>query len=69
MFVNKALKDFVSMPEGLLAVNLVREFLEYFGLEFTSSVFEPETQAGKDYKHIGRTKLAQELKLSMGMVM
>lgn len=64
MFVNKALKDFVSMPEGLLAVNLVREFLEYFGLEFTSSVFEPETQAGKDYKYIGRTKLAQELKLS-----
>lgn len=64
VFVNKALKDFVSMPEGLLAVNLVREFLEYFGLEFTSSVFEPETQAGKDYKYIGRTKLAQELKLS-----
>lgn len=65
-FVNKALKDFVSMPEGLLAVNLVREFLEYFGLEFTSSVFEPETQAGRDYKYIGRTKLAQELKLSTG---
>lgn len=64
LLVNKALKDFVSMPEGLLAVNLVREFLEYFGLEFTSSVFEPETQAGKDYKYIGRTKLAQELKLS-----
>lgn len=44
----------------------MREFLEYFGLEFSASVFEPETQAGRDYEYVGRSKLAHDLKLNAG---
>ena len=39
----------------------MREFLEYFGLNYTVSVFDPETYFGKDYNYKGRHKLSEEL--------
>uniref|UniRef100_A0A1B6G1G6 FGFR1 oncogene partner (FOP) N-terminal dimerisation domain-containing protein n=1 Tax=Cuerna arida TaxID=1464854 RepID=A0A1B6G1G6_9HEMI len=65
-FCNSVLKNFLSTQEGIAAISLVREFLEFFGLEFTVSVFEPETQAGSDYTYVGRNKLAHNLKLDSG---
>jgi FGFR1 oncogene partner len=39
----------------------VREFLEFFQLDFTVSVFDPETAQGKYYKYGGRSKLMKDL--------
>lgn len=39
----------------------MREFLEYFGLDYTISVYDPETYFGKEYNYVGRKKLAEEL--------
>lgn len=64
--LNKALKDFVSTSEGAIVVCLIREFLEFFGLEFTMAVFDPETQLGQDYEYVGRNKLAKDLKIKTG---
>uniref|UniRef100_A0A1B6EE07 Centrosomal protein 43 n=2 Tax=Clastoptera arizonana TaxID=38151 RepID=A0A1B6EE07_9HEMI len=64
LFVNRSLKEFVSSAEGVLVTSLVKEFLDFFGLEFTAAVFEPETQAGKDFKCYERIKLSNELKLT-----
>lgn len=41
--------------------SLVREFLEYFGLDYTISVYDPETYFGKEYNYVGRNKLCEEL--------
>lgn len=41
--------------------SLVREFLEYFGLDYTISVYDPETYSGKEYNYAGRSKLSEEL--------
>ncbi|BES87759.1 FGFR1 oncogene partner [Nesidiocoris tenuis] len=62
-FLNKALKDFCKTSDGLKVLSLVREFLEFFNLEFTAMVFDPETHAGIDYSYEGRNKLATDLKL------
>lgn len=40
---------------------MVREFLEYFGLDYTISVYDPETYIGKEYNYAGRNKLCEEL--------
>jgi len=55
------LKEFLSSDEGSLIACLVREFLEFFQLDFTLSVFDPETVQGKYYKYGGRSKLMKDL--------
>jgi len=59
--LNKTVKQYLSNSEGKLLFSLVREFLEYFGLEYTISVYDPETYFGKEYNYIGRNKLCEEL--------
>ena len=54
----------MNTENGALVVSLVREFLEFFSLEFSSTVFDPETQAGIDYKYEGRDFLSKELQLN-----
>ncbi|GFQ95284.1 FGFR1 oncogene partner [Trichonephila clavata] len=39
---NKSFDEFIGTSDGKLAVSIVREFLEYFNLNFTLSVFDPE---------------------------
>jgi FGFR1 oncogene partner len=41
------LDDFLKTSEGRLAVYLIREFLEFFELEFSLAVFEPEALDGR----------------------
>ncbi|XP_076336721.1 uncharacterized protein LOC143239491 [Tachypleus tridentatus] len=44
---NKKLQDFLETEEGQLAAALVRDFLDFFNLEFTLAVFDPEVSALK----------------------
>ncbi|XP_078375032.1 centrosomal protein 43-like isoform X2 [Oculina patagonica] len=60
--VNPDLKKFLSTSEGRLVTGLVREFLEYFDLDFSIAVFDPETNFSDKYP--GRNNLARELKLN-----
>ena len=45
--VNNSLISFLSTTNGRLVASLVREFLEFFNLDFTLAVFDPETNIGK----------------------
>jgi FGFR1 oncogene partner len=58
-FVSEKLKNYQKSKEGRQAVALVREFLEFFQLDFTTAVFDPETNASESYP--GRDQLAREL--------
>lgn len=59
--MNPELKKFLSTSEGCLVTGLVREFLEYFDLDFTIAVFDPETNFSDKYS--GRNNLAKDLKI------
>ncbi|KAL8606794.1 hypothetical protein ACOMHN_049623 [Nucella lapillus] len=60
-FLNKELNSFLSTEDGRLVTSLVREFLEFFHLEFTAAVFDPET--GLTEEPDSRDALAKELNL------
>ncbi|XP_014289775.1 centrosomal protein 43 [Halyomorpha halys] len=64
-FINAPLKNYLATTEGLLAVSLIKEFLDFFNLEFTSLVFDPETHAGIDYTYEGRQKISKDLKIDI----
>uniref|UniRef100_A0A7S3QQQ7 FGFR1 oncogene partner (FOP) N-terminal dimerisation domain-containing protein n=1 Tax=Dunaliella tertiolecta TaxID=3047 RepID=A0A7S3QQQ7_DUNTE len=53
----------LSSEEGKLLVALVREFLEWAGLEFTAKVFEPEMGPAAQYH--GRMGLSKQLGMSV----
>ncbi|XP_055980868.1 centrosomal protein 43 isoform X2 [Sorex fumeus] len=57
--VNESLRKFLNTKDGRLAASLVAEFLQFFNLDFTLAVFQPETSTlqGLD----GREKLARDL--------
>nr|XP_006815156.1 PREDICTED: FGFR1 oncogene partner-like [Saccoglossus kowalevskii] len=57
--INHDLKKFISTKEGVLTLSLVREFLQYFNLDFTLAVFDPETNIGSNYE--SRDTLAREV--------
>ncbi|XP_054714894.1 centrosomal protein 43-like [Uloborus diversus] len=61
--LNAKLNDFVDTPEGKLVVSIIREFLEYFGLNFTLSVFDPEVSCKTPF--LSRSQLCDRLKLSI----
>lgn len=48
-----------TLLPGLLLVALVREFLEWSGMEFTAKVYEPEMGPAADYR--GRMDLVRQL--------
>ncbi|XP_033739398.1 FGFR1 oncogene partner-like isoform X3 [Pecten maximus] len=60
-FSNPDLKKYLNTKEGRTAAALVREFLEFFNLEFTLAVFDPE--AGIGQANESRASLARELNL------
>ncbi|XP_041473556.1 centrosomal protein 43-like isoform X1 [Lytechinus variegatus] len=61
-FVNEELKKYLSTKEGYQTAVLVKEFLEYFNLDFTLAVFNPETNISDAYE--GRESLASELNIA-----
>ena len=44
--VNSRLSDYLSTTNGRLVASLVREFLEFFDLNYSLAVFDPETNTG-----------------------
>ncbi|CAG2053082.1 unnamed protein product [Timema podura] len=62
---SKSLTQFLSTRDGPLITSLVREFLEFFKLDFTLSVFDPETSHGKEYSYGGRNRLISDLDLKI----
>ncbi|CAL1274770.1 unnamed protein product [Larinioides sclopetarius] len=58
---NKKFDEFMEKKDGKLVLSLVREFLEYFNLNFTISVFDPEIATSSPY--LNRTDLCKELNL------
>ncbi|XP_078086228.1 centrosomal protein 43 isoform X11 [Mustelus asterias] len=62
--VNESLIKFLNTKDGRLVAGLVTEFLQFFNLDFTLAVFQPETNTftGLD----GRDNLARELGINEG---
>ncbi|XP_061195677.1 centrosomal protein 43-like isoform X4 [Saccostrea echinata] len=60
-FANPALRQYLSTKEGQAVAGLVREFLDFFQLDYTLAVFEPE--AGLGPNNGGRQQLAKELNI------
>eukprot|EP00117_Sycon_ciliatum_P010943 scpid68086/ scgid12619/ FGFR1 oncogene partner len=61
--VNKSLTSFLSSENGMLVMDLVQEFLNFFHLDYTYNVLQPETGC-KGMALPDRTVLAEKLSLS-----
>ncbi|XP_027795315.1 centrosomal protein 43 isoform X1 [Marmota flaviventris] len=57
--VNESLKKFLNTKDGRLVASLVAEFLQFFNLDFTLAVFQPETSTFQSLE--GRENLARDL--------
>ncbi|XP_039199721.1 centrosomal protein 43 isoform X1 [Crotalus tigris] len=57
--VNESLKKFLSTKDGRLVASLVAEFLQFFNLDFTLAVFQPESSTSNGLEP--RENLAQDL--------
>lgn len=62
--LNKKIKAQTETTEGKAMFCVVREFLEFFNLDFTVSVFEPESYLGTSYKYEGRSRTIEGLGIS-----
>ncbi|KAF4533473.1 hypothetical protein B566_EDAN016561 [Ephemera danica] len=65
-FHNKPLKQFLQTTEGVIAASLVREFLEFFNLDYTLTVFDPEAYCNTEFCPSSRSELLQQLGLQEG---
>uniref|UniRef100_A0A1Y1K7J3 FGFR1 oncogene partner (FOP) N-terminal dimerisation domain-containing protein n=1 Tax=Photinus pyralis TaxID=7054 RepID=A0A1Y1K7J3_PHOPY len=61
---NTKIKAQLESKTGRAMFCIVREFLEYFDLNFTISVFEPETYSGNGYQYEGRSQIIEDLGIS-----
>ena len=59
--VNQKLDKFSATSEGRLALQLIRELLVFFGLDYTLMVFEPEALEGRNVTSRTRDKLIENL--------
>ncbi|XP_029800400.1 FGFR1 oncogene partner isoform X1 [Suricata suricatta] len=57
--VNESLRKFLNTKDGRLVASLVAEFLQFFNLDFTLAVFQPETSTFQGLA--GRENLARDL--------
>ncbi|XP_018324149.1 FGFR1 oncogene partner-like [Agrilus planipennis] len=58
---NHKVKSYLGTSEGQIMFCLVREFLEFFNLDFTLSVYNVETYADKCYNYGGRRDIIEKL--------
>lgn len=56
--LNQKFDDFINTAEGKLTVSLIREFLVYYSLNFTLSIFDPEVASPS---YISRSELCDQL--------
>lgn len=60
---NASVRQFATTDEGALTLSLVRELLTFFNMQFTLSVFDPESCEEVAYQHTTRTALASQFGL------
>lgn len=60
---NVNLDNTLKIPEGLLALSVVHEFLEYCCLKNTLFVYMSESRQGNEYNYDGRKSLADKLNM------
>lgn len=60
---NVTLDNILKVPEGLMALSVVHEFLEFCCLKNTLFVYKPESRQGTEYKYEGKKKLAEKMNL------
>ena len=60
---NVNLDNVLKFPEGLLALSVVHEFLEFCCLKNTLFVYKSESRQGNEYKYEGKKKLAEKMNL------
>ncbi|KAK5640378.1 hypothetical protein RI129_011189 [Pyrocoelia pectoralis] len=58
---NTKIKAQLESKTGRAMFCIVREFLEYFDLDFTISVFEPESYLGSGYRYESRSQIIEDL--------
>lgn len=58
---NQKFDDFVSTYEGKIIISLIREFLDYYSLHFTLSIFEPEVASPTPF--VSRSELFDQLNI------
>lgn len=59
--LNQKIKIYTESPEGRTMFCIVREFLQFFDLDYTLSVFEPESYMGTKYNYEGRVGIIKDL--------
>ena len=62
--VNPMLDSFAATSEGRLTLQLIHEFFEFFELDYTQLVYEPEALEGRDITIRNRDKLIDHLGLT-----
>ncbi|CAH0546103.1 unnamed protein product [Brassicogethes aeneus] len=61
--LNTKVKNYLESSEGQVMFCIVKEFLDFFNLFYTLSVYEPESYLGTAYKYNGRQKVLKDLGL------
>lgn len=61
---NGAVQQYALSKNGGITLSLMREFLSFFNMQFTLSVFDPESCENTSYNHLSRKTLASELNLT-----
>lgn len=62
--LNPKVKAYTETVEGRAMFCIVREFLQFFDLGFTISVYEPESYMGTSYNYDGKLAIIKDLGLS-----
>lgn len=63
---NVNLDNVLKLPEGVLALTIVHEFLEFCNLKNTLFVYMSESRQGREYSYEGRDVLAERLQFVNG---
>jgi FGFR1 oncogene partner len=61
---NAAVQQYAASRNGAITLSLIREFLSFYNMQFTLSVFDPESCENTSYNHLSRKNLASELKMT-----
>jgi len=61
---NAAVQQYAASRNGAITLSLIREFLSFYNMQFSLSVFDPESCENTSYKHLSRKNLASELNLT-----
>ncbi|XP_022912639.2 centrosomal protein 43-like [Onthophagus taurus] len=61
--MNTKIKSTLSTEEGRIMFCIVREFLEYFNLDFTLAVYDPESYLDSHYEYKDKEQIIKDLNI------